>query len=162
MKTTRRFATLMGLFLLFAALGVVRSRAQSLFREVAGGKVTLPFQVRWGSMILPAGDYLWQFEHTADGFGVVEVRGMAKKSPHGIVLAQVHDSTSATKSALVCTREGNAGVVRALVMPAIGKSAYFVLPHSAKLIADQRNGSTNTQLAEAPVMENVPVEVNGK
>ena len=80
------------------------------------------------------------------------VAGKGEASPRGMILAGRRNDVSATKNALVCIREGDTLFVRALELPAIGESISFALPHGVELVAHQRNGSTNTQLAEAPML----------
>jgi hypothetical protein len=164
MKTIRSLMTLAGLTLALFALGATGARAQSLSATNFSGTFTLPFEAHWGAMTLPKGDYsLYYGQPFKGGTYAVEVRGTAKGSPHAFIFGQASDQASVKKTAIVCVRDGNTLVVRALEMPKLGKSVTFVMPYGGQLTAHQRNGSTNTQLAEAPMLiQRVPITLNGK
>lgn len=166
MKKIQRLATLAGLSLALLALGAVGAKAQltaGLSRPIAWGSFTLPFEAQFGSMTLPAGDYTLEYGALTPGNYLVEVVGKAEGSPRGFVLVQQHDTTAATQSSLICVREGRTGIVKSLEMSWIGESVTFSTPHGGKIMAEKRNGSTNTQLAEAgSFIQRIPVNLNGK
>jgi hypothetical protein len=163
MKTIRSLMTLAGLSLVVFALGATGAKGQILSSTHFAGTFTLPFEAQWGKMTLPAGDYKLQYGTQDTGHGLVEMRGTAKRSPYGFVLAGPIGDTSATKNSIVCVREGNALMVRALEMPSIGESVNFAMPRGAQLTAHRLNGSTNIQLAEAPMLiERIPVTLSAK
>lgn len=163
MKTIRNLATLMGLSLVLFALGATGAKAQGLEITLVGGSFTLPFEATWGNMTLPAGDYNLYYGHmTASGTYVVEVEGKAEGSPRGIIQVQSHNPTLLAKSALVCIRQGQTGIVEALQMPAIGETVFFAVPRGVTLMA-QTNSGTNTLLAEGPSLyQRIPVTLNAK
>ena len=77
MKKTRNFRHVrFTLLLLAGSLCVGRLTAQA-GEPVSAGKFTLPFEVRWGQAILPAGDYTYTL-NSATFSGVVTVRGNSK------------------------------------------------------------------------------------
>ena len=77
MKKTRNFRLVrFTLLLLAGSLCVGRLTAQA-GEPVSAGKFTLPFEVRWGQAILPAGDYTYTL-NSATFSGVVTVRGNSK------------------------------------------------------------------------------------
>jgi hypothetical protein len=164
MKTIRNLAILSGLFLALFALAATGARAQvgqgaSTINFI--GAFTLPSDAQWGTMTLPAGEYTLNYGNRYGSYSV-EVRGTAKGSPHGRILAGPLGQTSATKNALNCVREGDVLYVRALEMPDIGESAKFKLPHGvevrSKMIAKSHNPSGKTQLAEVVIgVERAPV-----
>lgn len=163
MKTIRSLMTLAGLSLVLFTLGAVGARGQATYTTHFAGRFTFPSQAQWGKITLPAGEYTMQYGVQDNGHALVVVRGTAKGSPSGVILAGPAGDTSATKNTIVCVRDGNILVVRALEMPLIGESAEFPMPHSAKLLA--RNGKRNhyTLLAEAPMLiERIPVTLNAK
>lgn len=167
MKTIRNFLTLTGLSLALLALGAVGAEAQqarSLSTTVIGGSFTLPFEVQWGAVTLPAGDYTVSYGSMSSGGPyLVEVVGKAKGSPHALILASGENHNAATKSSLICIREGNTGIVRALQLSAIGETVFFAMPHGGKLMAHEQHNGKNTLLAEAPMLiQRVPVTLNGK
>ncbi len=91
---------------------------------------------RTQSFSLPAGDYNLYYGHLfVAGTYVVEVASKAEGGPHGFIKVQAKNPTSTTKSAPVCTRQGDSGIVRELQMSAIGETVYFALPHGVKASA---------------------------
>jgi hypothetical protein len=163
MKTIRNLMILVGLFVGFLALGTAGAKGQVLDTPSFAGTFTLPFEAQWGKMTLPAGDYTLKFGLLSTGHALVEVKGRAEGSLHGVVEAGPYGQTSATKNAIVCIREGNALIVRTLEMPAIGESVAFMLPRGTKLTAQKGKHNGYTQLAEAPMLiQRVPVRLNEK
>jgi hypothetical protein len=165
MKTIRSLMTLVGLSLLLPALAVTVARAQSISATEFNGTLTLPFEVQWGSMILPPGEYTLNYGPLIDRAGThaVAIVGEAKGSPHGSFLVQGRSRTSATKNALVCTREGDTLIARALEMPAIGESVSFGAPYGVEHLAQNTSPKAKAQLAEArmPTVR-VPITPSGK
>lgn len=165
MKTNRSFLPLVGFFVAFLALGVSGSRAQNLHSTEFVGTVTLPFAAQWGELTLPAGEYKISYGALFDGSEFVAVEGKAEGSPHGLILPIEKKESAATnkKNDLVCIRQGRDGIVRELEMPAIGKTVSFAMPRGEQLIAHNRKGSANTQLAGGPTLiERLPVTPSGK
>lgn len=163
MKTIRSFVTLFGLSLVLAAFGVAGARAQGFTMTDVGGTFNLPRDAQWGAMTLPAGEYTLHYGYAASGRPMVEVRGTAKGSPQGIIVAQGYDNASGTRNAIVCVRTGDALVVRGLELAAAGQSASFALPRGAKLTVQQHNSNKTIQIAEAPMLiQRVPVRLNEK
>lgn len=160
MRSTRNFLTLAGLSLVLLFLGATGARGQVLNPPHFVGSFTLPFNAQWGTMNLPAGDYTLRYGTLLAGATLVEIAGKAKSSPHGVVLTVGRDKTSstATKSALICIRNGNGGIVSELQMAEIGESVTFHTPHGAKVrskvIAEHQNNSGNTWLVQVAI----PVE----
>jgi hypothetical protein len=162
MKTIRSLMTLAGLFLGFLTMGAVGAQGQVVDTTHFLGTFTLPTTAQWGKMILPAGDYSLRYG-TLGAAGIVEVYGMEKGSPYGVILAGPVGETSATRNVIVCIREGNALIVRALEMPVIGESVTFRVPHGTKLMAQRGNPNGYTQLAEVPMLiQRISVTLNAK
>jgi hypothetical protein len=159
MKTIRSLTTLAGLSVAVLALGVTGANAQILSTSTFRGTFTLPAATQWGSTTLPAGIYTLQYGYLSNGQGeMVEIAEKGKRSPHIVVMAKRHDRSFASKSSLVCAREGSALVVRALEIAGLGTSVDFALPRGAKLAEHKRNHNGYTQLAEAPMLiERIPV-----
>ena len=164
MKTTRNLMTLAGLILAVFALSATGAKAQTLTNNDFAGTFTISHEAQWGKMTLPAGTYNLYYGRLHDGSAsMVEVAGKAKGSPRGVIAVAGKDETSAATSALVCIREGDTLIVRALEMPAIGTSAQFSMPNGSRLVAQNGKNNGYTQLAEAPrLIERVPVAFNAK
>ena len=164
MKAIRNLTILVGLSVALIALAATGARAQNLALTSFNGTFTLPVDAQWAEMALPAGEYSLSYgQPFKGGINVVTVAGKAEGSPRGMILVKARSQTSASKNALVCAREGHNLIVRALELPAIGESIEFALPHGADLVAEQRNDSTNTQLAQAPMLiQRIPVKPSEK
>lgn len=164
MKMVRNFATLAGVSLMLLTLGATGATAQGFGLNQFAGKFTLTHEAQWGGMTLPAGEYNLSYGQLFKG-GVyaVMITGIAEGSPHGTILAGPVDQTSATKSQLVCIRNGDALIVRALELPALGETVEFPMPHGLRLLAQQMHRGTNRLLAEAPTLfQQIPVTLNQK
>ncbi|HEX5412841.1 MAG TPA: hypothetical protein VFZ27_13410 [Terriglobia bacterium] len=163
MKTIRGLMTLAGLSVMLLALGATGAKGQGSYATQFAGTFTLPFEAQWGKMTLPAGDYALQYGLNEIGYGLVVVRGAAKGSPYGSIIAGPLGETSAKQNAIICVRDGNALIVRALEMPTIGTSVNFALPPGANFVAHNAKHSGYTQLAEAPVLiQRIPVTLDSK
>ena len=134
MKPIRSMAILMGVGLALLASGASRARAQALTTTAFSGTFTLPFEVQWANMTLPAGEYTLSDGHqnSASAY-LVEIAGKDKGSPHGVILARGRSRASASGDALVCIRDGNKGYVWPLELSAIGEAAEFALPHGVEV-----------------------------
>jgi hypothetical protein len=162
MKTIRRMTTLVGLFVGLLVLSTVGAKGQILDTPHFTGTFTLPFDARWGKMTLPAGGYTLRYG-LYYGLSLVEVRSAEKGGLHGVIRVEGNGQSSARKSALVCIREGNGLVIRALEMPQISTAANFALPRGAQLTAHRHNGSKNIQLAQGPTLiQRIPVSLTTK
>jgi hypothetical protein len=163
MKTIRSLMTLVGLSMMVFALSATGANAQALTSTNFAGTFTISHEAQWGNMTLPAGNYSLHYGTLNESSFLVEVRGMANGSPHGVIVVTGRDDTSASKSALVCVREGSTLIVRTLEMPSIGTAAGFNMPHGARLVAHNAKHNGYTQLAEAPrLIERIPVAFNAK
>jgi hypothetical protein len=163
MKSIRSLATMFGLSLMLAAFGAAGARAQGFTMTGVGGSFNLPLEAQWGSMTLPAGTYTLQYGYAPSGMPVVEVRGEAKGSPQGIIVARAHNNATGTKNAIICVREGDTLAVQGLELAVAGESASFWLPRGARLTARQGNNNGNAQVAEAPMLiQRVPISLDAK
>lgn len=161
MKTVRNFMILAGLSVALVAMGATGARAQLIPLPEFTGSFTLPVQARWGSMTLPAGNYaLYYGAPFKGGNHAVEVV-KADGSVMGMVFVRGRKQTSASKSALVCNREGNVDVVRALELPGLGESIQFSLPRNLQLMANRQSHNATDQSAELHgLVQRVPVTLN--
>ena len=79
----------------------------------------MPYEVRWGQAVLPAGEYLLRFEDVQTGVFVV-IQGA--KSGKGIAyLAPKTKSQAQGKSALLIAEVGNRWVVHSLRLAELGE-----------------------------------------
>jgi hypothetical protein len=127
-----------------------------LSAEDLKGTFTLPFEVRWGTAILPAGDYSFTID-TGDPLHLATVRG--RDGAAMIMASGTSDRQFSGRNALFLVRRGRAGTVRALHLatPGIGSPKgglvfHYSPPKSEPLL-----------LAQAPeLIQSVPVVVSGK
>ena len=114
MKTIRSLMILAGLPVILVALVAVGARGQAIYSTQFVGEFTLPLATQWGTMTLPPGNYTLEYGMQESGGRSVVVRGMTKGSPHGMIQARPGSDTSATRTAIICIRDGNELSVRAL------------------------------------------------
>jgi hypothetical protein len=164
MKNIRNLVTLIGLSVVFFALSATGARAQSLRSTDFTGTFTLPFEAQWGPVTLPAGEYSLYYGRLHGGGPImVEVVGKENRSPHALILPRGVSDASATKSALVCIRVGNIGIVRVLELLQLGEAINFRMPRGAQLMAQKTNGNKNVQIAEGPMLiQRIPVSLAQK
>jgi hypothetical protein len=149
MKKTRNFRHVrFTLLLLAGSLCVGRLTAQA-GEPVSAGKFTLPFEVRWGQAILPAGDYTYTL-NSATFSGVVTVRGNSKAVM--ILVGSVEQRKISDQSHLTVLRTAVGGRVRSLYLGHLGLEFNYPIPK-----ADQQF------TAEEPVhIQRVPVYLAAK
>lgn len=159
MKNIRNLVTLTGLLVVFFALSATATRAQSLTTTNFSGTFTLPFEAQWGPVTLSAGEYsLYYGRLNGGGPAMVEVVGKEDRNPHAFILAQGVSDASIKKSALVCIREGNAGIIRVLEIPQLGQAVGFKMPRGVELRAQKNNGNRNVEVAGGPMLlQRIPV-----
>ena len=162
MKTIRNLVILVGLSVVFFALVATGARAQSLSTTSFSGTFTLPFEVQWGPTTLSPGEYsLYYGRLFGGGPAPVAVVGQANRTVHALILAQGVNDTSIKKSALVCIREGNVGIVRVLDIPQLGEAVTFSMPRGTQMMARKNNGNKNVKMAEGPkLIQRIAVTLN--
>jgi hypothetical protein len=82
------------------------------------GRFSLPYEVRWGQAVLPAGEYLLRFEDVSTGVFVVIQD--AKSSKEIAYLAPKTKSEAQGKSALLIADKSNQRVVHSLRLAELG------------------------------------------
>jgi hypothetical protein len=112
-KTPRFTIARLGLLALLATV----VSAGLLSAEDYKGTFTLPFEVRWGSAVLPAGDYSFTIDTARDSqrATVRWENGAAMVMP-----SSISDRQFDGHSALILTRRGHRGTVRALALATPG------------------------------------------
>ncbi len=147
MKTTKKLIIWAALSLALVAMGTTATKAQLIPLPLFTGSFTLPVRAQWGETSLPAGHYtLYYGAPFGGGSHAVEVLNSADGNSR-MILAWDRTGTSSAKTELVCTREGNVDIVRALNVPALGESINFSLPHNMKLMANSQKHNANTGVA---------------
>ena len=109
------------------------------------GRFSLPYEVRWGQAVLPAGEYLLRFEDVLTGVFVVI---QDAKSGKGIAyLAPKTKSEAQGKSALLIADKSNQRVVHSLRLAELGE-VFIYEPALAR-------GAENVR--EAQVVQTLPI-----
>lgn len=128
MNPKRSFSTIqvltLGLLVSFLWAGV--ANAAPLYR----GRFTLPYEVRWGQAVLPAGDYLLRFKDV--GTLVFVVINDAKSGKDIAFLAPLGKSDAKRRSALLIAGEGNQRVVHSLRLAELGEVFVYDAALSAR------------------------------
>jgi hypothetical protein len=120
--------------LALAVFAVVAVSVQA--RPATRGHFVLPYDVQWGTVALPAGDYTFAIDHLTPNGTIVLYRGTQAA---GIVRAQdLEGAPNQVKSGeLLCVRHDGKATVRALALPEAG-TFYFALPKGMRaLVASQ-------------------------
>jgi len=145
MNSTRSFKCFLALALLAACFSPPSLKAQPAYR----GRFTLPFEIRWGTMVLPAGNYSFTMQSATDS-GMVAVRG---EHARALIMnpVDIRESKVSDVSHLIVVRSGRKGTVRALYLGPLGMTFYYRPPKA------------DTQfVAQAPqLIQRVPVSVTG-
>lgn len=118
------------------SLGIFFSAA-TLFAEespVFKGTFTLPFETRWGTAVLPPGDYTLSVHSTALPARVM-VRG---KDGSSLIFAEaLATRRGSNHSTLFVVRNARQGLVRSLYVVELGMMFYYATPKSERtLIAE--------------------------
>jgi hypothetical protein len=144
MKTKKSFSMiqLLTLGLLVCFLGAGVANAAPLYR----GRFTLPYEVRWGQAVLPAGDYLLGFQDI--GTRVFVLIRDAKSGKDIAFLAPLGNSDATGASALVIAGEGNERVVHSLRLAELGE-VFIYEPALARGTEDVREAS---KMQTLPIM----------
>jgi hypothetical protein len=118
MKVIRVLSSVWVFVIGFALLGALPSVAHA---QAVEGEFTLRHQVRWGSLVLPAGRYAFTVESA--GFPTrIFVHGEGKGAPRGMILAMSWDEIDSAKSSeLVLVLKGGEFVVQSFYVPALGR-----------------------------------------
>jgi hypothetical protein len=133
---------LLTLGLLACLLGAGVANAAPLYR----GRFTLPYEVRWGQAVLPAGDYLLGFQDI--GTRVFVLIRDAKSGKDIAFLALSGNSDAKGPSALVIVGEGNHRVVHSLRLAGLGE-VFTYKPALARGTEDVREAS---KMQTLPIM----------
>jgi hypothetical protein len=106
---------LLMLGLMVSLLWAAVANAAPLYR----GRFTLPYEVRWGQVVLPAGDYLLGFQDI--GTRVFVLIRDAKSGKDIAFVAPLGNSDAKGTSALLIAGEGNHRVVHSLRLAELGE-----------------------------------------
>lgn len=117
-KTPHCAKATMLLVVIATLISVAGANAQT---SVFSGKFTLPYQVRWGQAMLPAGDYSIHFDSI---HSPATVRSMDGKVSAFVFTASSGDSEKGPSSLTIVTR-GNEWTVASMNLPRAGVSLVY-------------------------------------
>ena len=126
----------------FAVLALVTScmGASLANAQTAEGKFNLPFEVRWGQVVLPPGNYTFTV-NSSGGFPANSVLVRGEDLKGRIIVSSAHDDSFSGKNELIVERQGEGGTVRTLRLADVGLVLYYPAPKAERQI-----------LAQAPVL----------
>jgi hypothetical protein len=136
----------LGLALLAGCFTANLASAQDLYK----GRFTLPFEARWGHVVLPAGEYSFTLDHLSLA-GKVTIEAESGRYV-GVIMNQVFsDQQTVDRSELVLVRSGGIYAVRALRLEELGMTLEYAAPKTGKQI-----------ISQAPqLLQRIPVAMGG-
>lgn len=147
----RNHTTLVGVFPVISHVGRATPGALGFRMNEFAGRFSLPFEASWGEVVLAQGEYALYYGAMAEGLHCVEILGAGQTTPRGIFLVREQNPACVVQNALVCTRRGDRHIIRALELPAIGKSLSFADPAAVKA-GENQPGGARTHIAGASVL----------
>jgi hypothetical protein len=117
----------------------------------AGGRFTLPYEVNWKDVVLPAGDYTFSLK-TLMSPAIVQVRG---PNDGAFIMATAMDEKKTDQqSSLTIESRGSTRFVREMYLADFGLHIHYAMPKIPK---------NEKELAQGPVTtEHVLVSMGGK
>jgi hypothetical protein len=148
MSLTRSFKLVapLGLALLAGCFTANLASAQGFYK----GSFTLPFQARWGRVVLSPGEYSFTLDHDSLA-GKVTIQAESGRYV-GVIMNQVFsDQQTVDRSELVLVRSGGTYAVRALRLEELGMTLEYSVPKGEKQL-----------ITQAPqLLQRIPVAMGG-
>ncbi len=119
------------------------------------GKFSLPFETRWGTAVLPAGDYSVRF--FGSGFGQPVVIRQGTRTIAMVEILTTETPSTPARSQLLVVREGKTATVHILYAAELGTEFHFRVPERYEV-----ETRLLTQASEPAVIERIPIIVSGK
>jgi hypothetical protein len=143
MKSQNNFSAIQ-----FATLGLAASLllvGVALAAPIYRGSFTLPFDARWGSTTLPAGEYMLRFEDVGSRAFLVVKETKSGRDVAFLAPVATNEMTSTGQSALLVVNTGNQRVIHSLRLAELGE--VFVYDSKA----------AREEVREASQTETVPI-----
>jgi hypothetical protein len=115
------------------ALAVVASSALPALAQESKGEFTIPREVHWGTLVLPAGSYAYSVEHHASE--VLLLRPKAGGTGHFLLANAVSRSDEPMPNELTIERRGTGWYVTSIVVNDFGETLLFRAP-AIEAVAD--------------------------
>lgn len=121
------------------------------FRSVAEGSFSLSSEVRWGEVVLPAGQYSFVL-HSEELPAILSVK--RDRRTVALVIAESHNELKGSKdNSLILVRQGDKRSIQMLRLGCIGRVYSYTVP----------KGEKPSQMAQAPqLLQRIPVTVAGE
>ena len=121
MKTTRKLVCMKSLLvaLVLTCLAAGTASAQARYT----GKVTLPFEVRWGKAMLPAGEY--RFQVLAGGGFLTAINAVGGKASSLAAPIAVDEVPFSATDSLLLTKDGGQWHVREVRLASEGRTLAY-------------------------------------
>ena len=133
MKLVRKFSLVKALFVAFAGLMLSAGLAQA---QSLSGKFTLPTEVHWKTVVLPAGDY--QFSVSGSGIAsMLVIRNADSKHSAMLMPMSVSETGMTNSDSLQLTREGGEAFVTSFEMGSLGLVFHYPAPTGAAVVASR-------------------------
>jgi hypothetical protein len=150
MKTIRHYALMK--YAAFVLLAICFNAALAAAQDAGAvyrGSFHLPFEARWGTAVLPPGDYTLALNSTTVP-SMVTVRG--EKTAIMVQAQLMARHTGSDRSALVLVRRAKKGVVRSLYLAEMEIAFHYGLPKEERPV-----------LAQGPqLIQRIPVTMTGR
>jgi hypothetical protein len=101
---------------------VVASFAGTANAQIVEGKFTLPFEARWGSAVLPAGQYTLRMDRP---YGPTRVTSLTGTHVGYVMALGVEDARKGQPTALLVTRNEDGRVIRSFTWSEGGKTFVY-------------------------------------
>jgi hypothetical protein len=112
--------------LLFAVVTVLGVASVPAMAQGASGKFTLAKEVRWGTAVLPAGEYTYSLEHPTGQ--VLFVRNTNGKMGAIVLVKSASLVNDSEHDRIVLQRAGDDWFVSSMVLTSLGQELYFGVP----------------------------------
>jgi hypothetical protein len=136
----------LGLALLVGCFTANLASAQDGYK----GSFTLPFEARWGQVVLPPGEYSFTLDHGTVA-GIVSIRGEAGQAAGFVTSQGIYDQHTLDHSELILVRSGGNYTIRALRLAERGLTLEYSAPKTERQL-----------ITQAPqLLERIPVIMGG-
>jgi hypothetical protein len=113
MRRSLRVLSRLGIAVALSALAGGPARASLSFYS---GSVTLPFEVRWGGAVIPAGEYSLSMDSARGALRVIDGSGRTR----ALLFSSLDDARGTQPTALLITSDGTQRTVRSFNCPEWG------------------------------------------
>jgi hypothetical protein len=119
-------------------------------QEVFYGRFTLPFQARWGQVVLSPGEYSFTLDHGVVG-GKVTIWREGKQGVGFVPTQAIYTGQTVDHSELILVRSGGTYAVRAVRMAELGLTLEYSVPKTGMQL-----------ITQAPqLLQRIPVTMGG-